>query len=57
MVAAVDGEEEVDDEDEVGEDATAFADLTTLAAAPAAPMKSFKGLDVVLAAAMADKES
>lgn len=29
-----------------------MADLTTLAAAPAAPMKSFNGLEVVLAAAI-----
>ena len=50
--AVVDGEEEVEDDDEVGVDATALADLTMLAAAPAAPMKSFKGFEVVLAAAI-----
>ena len=49
--AVVDGDEEVEDEDEV-EDCAAFTDLTTLAAAPAAPIKSFKGFEVVLAAAM-----
>ena len=50
--AVVDGEEEVEDEDEVGVDSTDFADFTTLAAAPAAPMNSFRGFEVVLAAAM-----
>ena len=50
--AVVDGDEEVEDEDEVGEDCAEFADLTTLAAAPAAPIKSLRGLEVVLAAAI-----
>ncbi len=47
-----DGDEAVEDEDEVGEDSAEFTDLTTLAAAPAAPMKSFRGFEVVDAAAM-----
>lgn len=50
--AVVDGDEEVDDEDEVGEDSAEFTDLTTLAAAPAAPMKSCSGFEVGLAAAI-----
>ena len=50
--AVVAGDEEDEDEDEVDEGCAEFADLTTLAAAPAAPIKSFKGLEVVLAAAM-----
>lgn len=36
----------------MGEDSAELADLTTLAAALAAPMKLFKGLEVVVAAAM-----
>ena len=39
----------------VDEDSAEFADLTTLAAAPAAPIKSFKGLEVVLAATILAK--
>ena len=50
--AVVDGDEEVEDEDEVDEDSAEFSDLTALATAPAAPIKSFKGFEVVLAAAI-----
>lgn len=53
MGAAVgDGDEEEEGEDDVGDDSAEFTDLTTLAAALAAPMKSFRGLEVVAAAAI-----
>ena len=51
--AVVDGdEEEEEEEDDVGEDSAEFTDLTTLAAAFAAPMKLLSGLEVVVAAAI-----
>lgn len=50
--AVVDDDAAVEDEDEVVEASAEFTDLTTLAAAPAAPMKSFNALDVVVAAAI-----
>lgn len=50
--AVVEGEEEVEDEDDVGDDCAEFAEWMTLAAAPAAPIKACKGSTVVLAAAI-----